>query len=279
MAFFRTSTAFWKGTGYENRRRRGCGALDGTTTLTGTVSRVLYRAVMVLLSILCLPVTAPAAEADAQPVDLELVLVVDASASISGNVLEFQLRGHAAAFRDERVAAAVTSGPVGAIAVTLAQFSDPNSLEVLIPWTRLGTREEVAQFADAIAAAPRNARTGSTAIGSAVRDATRLFDGNGFDAVQRTIDLTSNGFSNAGLDPALARDLAEQAGGTINAIAILNDFDWLEFYYRQSVIGGVGAFVRTATDSDSFRDALIQKLIDEMVWQPALPGQRGRAFG
>lgn len=211
---------------------------------------------------------APAIARD-EPVDLELVLMVDASASISGNVLEFQLQGHAAAFRDEGVAAALASGPAGAIAVTLAQFSDPNRLEVLIPWTRLSSAGEVAGFAAAVDAAPRRPRVGSTAIGSAVRDAIGLFRDNGFDAVRRTVDVTSNGFSNAGFDPALARDMAEQDGITVNALAILDEYDWLEFYYRRSVIGGIGAFVRTATDADSFRDALVQKLIDEMVRRPA----------
>src|SRR3546814_7747356 len=117
---------------------------------------------------------------------LELVLIVDASASISGNVLEFQLQGHAAAFRDDGVAAAITSGPIGSIAVTLARFSDPNTFAVVIPWTRLSTKEEVADFAEAIEKAPRDAQQGSTAIGSAVRDALLLFRDNGYDAVQRT---------------------------------------------------------------------------------------------
>src|SRR3546814_2872328 len=100
---------------------------------------------------------------------------------------------------------------------------------VLIPWTQLSTRKEVADFADAIEGVPREAQQGSTAIGSAIRDAMLLFRDNGYDAIQRTIDITSNGFSNAGLDPALARDMAEQDGVTINAIAILDDYDWLEF--------------------------------------------------
>lgn len=208
------------------------------------------------------------ARAQDEPVDLELILLIDASASISDNVLEFQLRGHAAAFRDEGVAAAVTSGPEGVIAVTVAAFSDPNSLQVLVPWTRLSSAEEVAAFADAVENAPRDIKVGATAIGSALRDSLALFGDNGYDALQRTIDLTSNGFSNAGLDPALARDLAEQNGVTINALAILNEYDWLEFYYRQSVIGGIGAFVRTARGPETFTLALIQKLIDEMVRRP-----------
>src|SRR3546814_12573930 len=95
-----------------------------------------------------------------------------------------------------------------------------------------------------------------------------LFRDNGYDAIQRTIDITSNGFSNAGLDPALARDMAEQDGVTINAIAILDDYDWLEFYYRQSVIGGVVPFVCTATRAGSLRAALFPKTIAETVPRP-----------
>src|SRR3546814_1792947 len=46
---------------------------------------------------------------------------------------------------------------------------------VLIPWTQLSTRKEVADFADAIEGVPREAQQGSTAIGSAIRDAMLLF--------------------------------------------------------------------------------------------------------
>jgi hypothetical protein len=61
-------------------------------------------------------------------VDLELVLAVDASGSITTGTLEFQLRGHAAAFRDPQIADALTVGGNRAIAVTLVQWAGPNSL-------------------------------------------------------------------------------------------------------------------------------------------------------
>src|SRR3546814_15997765 len=95
---------------------------------------------------------------------------------------------------------------------------------VLIPWTQLSTRKEVADFADAIEGVPREAQQGSTAIGSAIRDAMLLFRDNGYDAIQRTIDITSNGFSNDVLDPTLARDLAEQDGGSTKDIAITDTY-------------------------------------------------------
>ncbi|WP_152613682.1 DUF1194 domain-containing protein, partial [Inquilinus limosus] len=109
------------------------------------------------------------------------------------------------------------------------------------------------------------AEAGSTAIGSAVLDALELFKGSGFDSPRQTIDIVSNGFSNAGIDPTLARDAAEAAHVTVNALVILDEYDWLEGYYRQQVIGGIGAFVRTAEGRDTFIQALIAKLVDEIV--------------
>ena len=70
-------------------------------------------------------------------VDLELVLAVDASGSITTGALEFQLRGHAAAFRDPQVADALTVGGNRAIAVTLVQWAGPNTLETVVPCTVL----------------------------------------------------------------------------------------------------------------------------------------------
>ena len=65
--------------------------------------RSLASAVLLLLA-------SPAARADQEPVDLELVMAVDASGSITTGALEFQLRGHAAAFRSAEVAESLTVG-------------------------------------------------------------------------------------------------------------------------------------------------------------------------
>jgi hypothetical protein len=151
-------------------------------------------------------------------VDLELVLAVDASGSITTGALEFQLRGHAAAFRDPQVADALTVGGNKAIAVTLVA-------------------------------------------------------GSGFTAPRRVIDICSNGFSNAGVDVSGARDRAVRQGVTINALAILDEYDWLEEYYVESVIGGPFAFVRTAESRESFADAILHKLVEEIAGVPGGGGE------
>lgn len=205
------------------------------------------------------------AEPSGERVGLELVLAVDASASISGGALEFELRGHAAAIRDPVVVEAARST---VIAVTLAVFSGPHSLKVLVPWTIIRGEADAEAFAAAILAAPREELAGATALGSAIEEAARRFDGNGIDAPKRVIDIVSNGFSNAGIDPAIARDRAVKRGITVNALAILDEYPWLEGYYAESVIGGPGAFVHTAMDKDSFVDALKRKLVTEIVSLP-----------
>ena len=76
-----------------------------------------------------------------------LVLALDGSASITTGDLEFQLQGHAAAFRDPAVAEALASARAR---VTLTAYSGPNSLKVLIPWTALAKPEDAGRFADRI---------------------------------------------------------------------------------------------------------------------------------
>ncbi|HEV7373002.1 DUF1194 domain-containing protein [Arenibaculum sp.] len=215
----------------------------------------------------------PAAAAAQEPVDLELVLTVDASASVTGGAMEFQLRGHAAALRDPRVAAAATSGPNGAIAVTLAGFAGPGAFDVLVPWTRIADAQDAAAFAERVEASLRPVRAGNTALGSAIDAAVLLFGDDGFEGGRKVVDLVANGFSNAGPPVEDARDRAVAAGVTVNGLAILDEYAWLDAYFSESVIGGPGAFVRTAENRDSFADAILYKLIDEIVEGPAdVPG-------
>ena len=198
-------------------------------------------------------------------VDLVLLMAVDASASISRGTLDFQLRGHAAAFRDPAVARAITGGALGRIAVQLAQFAGPETLTTLLPWTVLTGEGDCRAFADRVDAAPGIAMGGSTAIGSAMVAAVQTLDTAPFAAPRRTLDIVSNGFSNAGIDLPSARGHAAAAGVTVNALAILDEFDWLEAYYRDKVVTGQGAFVRTAAGMEDFAAAFRDKLVTEIA--------------
>jgi len=227
--------------------------------------RAMIALLVALLGLCGAALAAPPGGTDGKA-GVALVLALDGSASITTGDLEFQLQGHAAAFRDPAVADALASAGVR---VTLAAYSGPNSLRVLIPWTALTKPEDAGRFADRIDALPRGFQGDSTAIGSAIVEAAKLFDRGG-KAPRQVIDLVSNGFSNAGIEPAEARDRVTKRGIVINGLAILDEFPWLEEYFEESVIGGPGSFVKSAMDKDSFVAALRQKLILEMV---ALPDQ------
>lgn len=203
--------------------------------------------------------------ADLPVVDLALLMLVDSSASIAKEKLDFQLRGHAAAFRHPATIAAARSGPAGRICVKLAQFAGPDTLVGLAPWTVLAGPDDCRAFADAVDRAPGIAMGGPTALGAAVVDGVRLLDQAPVRAMARKIDIVSNGFSNAGLDPRSAGAHAAAAGVTVNALAILDEYDWLEEYFARTVVAGPGAFVQTAESPASFAEAFLRKLVTEIA--------------
>lgn len=199
-----------------------------------------------------------------QLVDLELVLAVDASSSVSAEEFDLQMRGFADAFRDPAVAAAIrATGDLG-IAIAMIQWSDNRRQHVAIDWTHLTTADTTAAFASVIDGTPRFLDGGGTAIGGAIEFATRAIARNGFQGVRKVIDISGDGRANQGAQPSKLRDLAVAQGITINGLAILNEDSSVDGYYRNSVIGGTGAFVMTANNYEDFAAAMLEKLIKEI---------------
>jgi Protein of unknown function (DUF1194) len=76
------------------------------------------------LGCLCAFPMAPAqAESGLIQVDMQLVLAVDISFSISVDELDIQRRGYVAAFQDPDVIASITNGYRGRIAVTVLEWA------------------------------------------------------------------------------------------------------------------------------------------------------------
>lgn len=221
--------------------------------------------------ILATTIPGPGARAQARdPVDLELILAVDASRSIDAYEQELQMRGYARAFTDSRVVERLQSGPVGAIAVTLFVWSDSHIQEVLIPWTRLSDARSARALGEAIMEAPRRVFL-YTSISGAIDYSMKLF-GTDFEGTRRVIDISGDGVNNSGRPSSTARDEAVETGIVINGVAIMNErpnpmplrSPPLDEYYEQQVIGGVGSFLVTAEGFDAFEDAIRRKIIREV---------------
>jgi hypothetical protein len=211
-------------------------------------------------------VLAGAAPAGAEStVDLQLVLAVDTSGSVSEERFALQQRGYAAAFRDPRLLQAIAAGARGAIAVTMVQWTGPALQVQVLPWTRIDSRASMQAVADAIAATPRRLFGGGTSISGVIDHAVALFAASGFASPRRIIDVSGDGANNRGRPAAAARDDALRAGIGINGLPILALEPDLQRYYLDNVIGGPGAFVVVAETYDSFAAAVLKKLVAEVA--------------
>ena len=194
------------------------------------------------------------------PVDIALCLAMDVSASVDFDEFALMAGGTAAALRDPSVLAAATSGPRRAAALSLVLWSGVGAQDVALPWTRLDGPDSVAAIADAIENAPRLPRPGATALGEGMAAGLALLGAFPGDAARYVMDVSGDGRHNQGRAPGPVRDLAVQAGITINALAILNEEPDLLEHYAAEVIGGPGSFAMSCADYPDFTDAILRKL-------------------
>jgi hypothetical protein len=232
-----------------------------------------------LVLTLGLSALAAAQRGSGQPVDLALVLAVDASGSVNQVRFELQKQGYVAAFRHPRVIGAIQSGPTQGVAVVMMQWTGPALQVVTVPWTRITDAASANAFADAIAKAPRALFGGGTSISGAIDTGMALLFDSPFRATRRVIDVSGDGSNNRGRSVTQARDEAARAGVGINGLPILALEPDLDRYYQDNVIGGPGAFVVTAKDFETFGEAILKKLIAEIagVDPEVPPGARAYA--
>ena len=205
------------------------------------------------------------ANAQAQAVDLQLVLAVDASGSVSADRFELQKQGYVDAFRHPRVLAAIRSGGAQAIAVTMVQWTGAWMHVDAVKWTRIADEASAQAFAGAVDEFPRKLFSGGTSISGAIDYAVELFPQSPFKGARRVIDISGDGVNNRGRPVTNARNDAVKAGIVINGLPILALEPALDHYFEANVIGGPGAFVVAAKDYQSFSAAILQKLIVEIA--------------
>ncbi len=224
---------------------------------------------------LILVVTGRAASA-LERVDLEVVLLADASRSIDDGEIRLQRQGYAAAITHPDILAAIASGFHGRIAVVYVEWGGVDQQKVVAPWTIVDGRASAAGFAQKLLETPRRA-FGPNAIGNAIAAAHGLIDGNRFEGSRKIIDFSGDSaYSWGGIPVADARAQALAAGIVINGLAILcrdcstgRPVDYnLEAAYAQFIIGGPGSFVITADGDRRFAQAVRRKLLLEIAGLP-----------
>ena len=205
-----------------------------------------------------------AAAAWARPVELELVLAVDVSASVRAEEFDLQMHGYADAFRTPQVLEAIKALGKDGIAVTMMQWANPDQREVVVNWTRIYDEASAEGFAKAVDNTPRVFDMGQTAMGHALEFCLGLFKSGGFEGRRQVIDVSGDGYSNRGILPNGYRDEAVKRGITINGLAITTKEKFLPGYYQRNVIGGPGSFVVAINSYDEFASAIVAKLLREI---------------
>jgi hypothetical protein len=229
--------------------------------LRAAIARLLFAAVLG---------GAPASVIAQPAVDLQLVLAVDASGSVSQERFELQKQGYVAAFRNPRLLDAIRSSATQSIAVTMMQWTGPVLQVEVVPWMRIDDETTMLAFAEAVDRAPRHLFGGGTSISGAIDRGVTLFPKCPFPGGRRVIDVSGDGINNRGRPPTEARDDAVREGVTINGLPILALEPRLEGYYWENVVGGPAAFVVAAQSYETFSDAVLKKLVTEIA-KPADP--------
>jgi hypothetical protein len=220
---------------------------------------------------------APAFAAAQAPVyddiDLELLLLADATGSIDDAEIRFQRRGYAEAIVDPRVIEAITEGAHGRIALAYVEWADQWSQDIVVDWMVIDGAESAALFAERVMAPPRRA-FGRNAIGAALLRGVEMIETNAHEGFRKVIDFSADSANNwTGPPIAEGRAAAEAAGITINGLAVLcrscptgraSNYD-LEAAFQSRIVTGPGHFVVTADGDAAFADAVRRKLILEIA--------------
>ena len=203
----------------------------------------------------------------AQEVDVELVLMADASGSIDSAEIAFQRQGYAEAITDPSVLSAIRGNLTGSVAVTYVEWAANQA--VVVDWTIIDSAETAEAFAAALLAPPRLA-SGRNAIGAALLEGQRLLEQNQITGLRRVIDFSGDSAGNfSGPSIADARAAVVAAGITINGLPIICEScgDGLADIYTDQIIGGPGAFVLAARGRENFADAVRRKPVLEIAGQ------------
>ncbi len=213
---------------------------------------------------------------EANKVDVELVLLADASGSIDQAEIQLQRRGYADAITHPKVLSEIRDGLYRRIAVTYVEWGDEYSQEIVVPWTIVDGPGSAAQVAKTLVETPRLAM-GPNAIGAAIAFGQALIEKNDIVGSRRVIDFSGDSANNwGGISVAEARAAASAAAITINGLAILCrqcngrpvDYD-VEEAFKNTIITGPGSFVVTVDENQSFSEAVLRKFLLEIADIPA----------
>lgn len=192
---------------------------------------------------------------------------MDVSRSVINDEYELQMGGLANALRSTEVVEAIGWIPGGVMA-TVTQWSGEADQIQSVGWRHLTNPSSVLSFAKEVDFNRRQFFQSYTAIGEALWHANKLSATNPKKCKRRVIDVSGDGASNRGREPAQIADALAANGITVNALVIRGARPDPVQYYLDNVVRGPGAFIEIAKTFHDYARAIQQKLLRELT--PAL---------
>jgi hypothetical protein len=234
-------------------------------------SRLRAAAALALAGVIGLATPVTAQQGGMVRVDLELMLAVDISQSMDYDEHTIQRQGYIDAFRHADVINALMGGPEGKIAVMYMEWAGDFDPIPTIPWTIIDSVESAHAFADRLEKEPIYGEQ-RTSISTALLAAQEYIRSNNIASHRQVIDVSGDGANNAGPLVEPVRDQVVKSGIIINGLPIMlnkpkefYDIDHLDRYYKQCVIGGVGAFIAPVFDLRHLPATIRKKLVMEIA--------------
>lgn len=205
------------------------------------------------------------------PVDINIVVSLDRSDSISPQEAQAQLHGIAYTLGHDRFARVVDSGLHGRIGLAIVAWSSFGRRVEILPWTLIdGPAAALATAAAIVARTPAAVGTRhrpQTDIALGIRTGTEYLDRAPFQAAQGVINIVSDGIDNFGIVPHVPRRDALRRGYTINALTMGRGsaVAALRRFYQRDVIGGPRAFVHNVLAPDEMLEGTLRKMLTEVA--------------
>lgn len=246
--------------------------------------RALIHAAAALLLLASSP--RPCAAGELIRTDANLVTALDVSDSVMRHDEMLEFEGLARAIVHPAVLDAIAGGRHGRIGFAVFAWASGNHFEVLVPWTLIASSDDAQRVAATLRGfaidrsswqRPDNgsgvrgkAPARETDISGTIDFATALALSAPHPARRLVINVCANGIDNVAEDPRAARDRALAAGMVVNGL-VIGDHEGLADYFDRHVQGGAGSFVLEVTDPAVLVDAMVEKLLRDLMAAPLPP--------
>lgn len=192
-------------------------------------------------------------------IDIGLILMSDVSDSVNQENLALQLEGIRRAFLEPRLHNSLKEWNVAAC------YGEWGANAYIGDWYYLNTTRGIEDFIDNIK--PTKVLRDYTSMIYCMESVLHKINNAPFKPDRWVIDISGDGRENVKDNNGvhIARDnLLEVGDLTINGLPIIDSEKDIVEWYKEHVIGGVGAFVQPSNGHQNFIDAIFKKLLREI---------------